>query len=160
MITKEVFMHYIIKIAHTVQHSWAGTLLVSGMAYFAPISTVIYALLSFVLADIVFGVWASRKAKKPIKSKRLRKSAVKTVCYVSLVLLLYVAEHIFLDDWVATHKIGAGILCLVELLSIGESMVIITDGHPGVKSVLKFIRGKSGEKYGSLQEDISREKEE
>lgn len=155
---KDDFMYYIVKLFTTIQNSWVGSIIVGALSFFSPVQLILKALLWAVGIDLIFGIWASRKAHKPITSRRARKSAIKTLCYVVLVLLLYALEITFLDEWAIGYKVAAGLMCLTEVLSIGESMVVISDGHPAIKAILRFIRGKSEEKFGSLKDDISEEK--
>lgn len=127
-------------------------------SYFAPIQGVFSFILLVVAFDFITGLRASHINKIPRSSKRFRKSAEKLFCYLGVVWLFWEFEmKTGLAEYTSAHKFITGFIFLVEIVSILENMAVIT-GSPMFLKIIKFIRGKSIEKHGSLIEDILEEK--
>lgn len=126
------------------------------LAYISPIKEIFLVMLIFVLFDLFTGISASHKKGVPRSSRRARKSVVKLLCYLSAILLTYLAEKAFGIEWVATHKFIGAFICLVEMLSIFENLAVISD-RPIFLKIIKLIRGKASED-SKLIKDILNEK--
>lgn len=90
--------------------------------FFDPTHNAAYlALFILILADFVFGIAASRKSGEPVRSAKMRRTAIKLTVYFSLIGLANITEYTlptymhFLDESVL------GFLAATELLSILEN---------------------------------------
>lgn len=117
---------------------------VSLWAYLTPMREVFYCMLFFVIIDLIVGVLASSKNGIGRSSRRGRKSVGKLLCYMSAIMLAYVAEHTFAGDSIGSYKYVGGFICLVEFISILENMATIT-GNPIFLKIIKLIRGTKGD---------------
>lgn len=139
--------------------AWVLTLAASVVSYFEPLKTVLVVMLVLVAADFVSGVWASRKSRIACSSRRLRKSFSKMAIYLLVMVLLFMIEDATESEWIGLNKFIAWAICMIEFISILENCYVITD-LPVLKRIVRAIRGKSSEKYGTMGEDILSEKNE
>ncbi|MBE9487981.1 MAG: phage holin family protein [Bacteroidetes bacterium] len=124
---------------------------------FTSLKDVFFLLLLIVIADFITGLVASRKKGVPCSSRRLRQSISKMLCYFGVVYLLFEFQNILNIDWIASYKIVAGFIYLVELISILENMAVITENKIFMK-IVKLIRGKA--QKDDIVNDIINEKNE
>jgi phage-related holin len=97
------------------------------MAYFTPISMVLLVLLIFVIVDFVTGILASRKLKIPVKSKNMRATITKLLCYFIIVIMaFFIQKEIIKYEWFEIMNIVAGLIALAEFKSITENMEVLT----------------------------------
>lgn len=114
-------------------------------AYFLPLKEVFILILLIVITDFVCGIWASRKQKVIISSRRLRKSVSKAFCYFAIIGLFHYFEiAIGSFEWLCSYKLIAGFIFMVEVISIAENMAVITE-HPIFLKIVKLIRGKNSD---------------
>ena len=113
-------------------------------AYFAPCQEVIGIVFLFWLADLVFGVLASKNRHAPRSSRRMRKSVGKLIGYMAAILLAFLIDKLVPNLWIIPHRLMAAYLCVCELISILENLAIITQAKAFV-SLIKLIRGKNDE---------------
>lgn len=137
--------------------AWCSTICLSVLSYFEPIKSIVVVMLSLVVMDFITGVWASRKSKVPCSSRRLRKSFSKLVTYLSVLVLLFMIEDATDSEWIGANKFIAWAICMVEFISICENLYVISE-LPMLKRIVKAIRGKAAEKYGTMGQDILAEK--
>lgn len=137
--------------------AWLSTFCLSVLSYFEPIKSIVILMLSLVAVDFITGVWASRKSKIPCSSRRLRKSFSKLVTYLAVLVLLFMIEDATESEWVGVNMFIAWAICMVEFISICENLYVISE-LPMIKRIVKAIRGKAAEKYGTMGEDILAEK--
>lgn len=124
-------------------------------AYFAPIGEVFYIMLLFVAVDLVTGIWASGKQQIPRTSRRARKSVKKLGGYMVVIILSFLIERLLPGSSFAAHRFVAAFVCTIELLSILENIVIITE-HPVFIKIIRLIRGKASQE--ALIKEILNEK--
>ncbi|MBE9488448.1 MAG: phage holin family protein [Bacteroidetes bacterium] len=115
--------------------------LLALMGHLTPLKDVFFLLLLIVVADFLTGLRASKKKDIPWSSRRLRKSISKMLCYFGIVYLLFEFQNILNIDFIASYKLVAGFIYLVELISILENMAVITENKVFLK-IVKLIRGK------------------
>ncbi|WP_196011911.1 phage holin family protein [Alistipes onderdonkii] len=113
-------------------------------AYFAPCKEVIAIVFLFWLADLVFGILASKNRHAPRSSRRMRKSVGKLIGYMAAILLAFLIDKLVPNLWIIPHRLMAAYLCVCELISILENLAIITQAKAFV-SLIKLIRGKNDE---------------
>lgn len=114
------------------------------LAYFSPVHEIFVMMMCFVAVDLITGAIASKNRHVPRSSRRLRKSVIKTVCYIVAVLLAFYAEKVLHIEWFASHRFIAAFICVIELLSILENFAVITE-HPVFLKLIKLIRGKASQ---------------
>lgn len=116
--------------------------LVGVLAYLSPMGEVFWCMFLFVFADLLTGIYASRKNHIATSSRRMRKSIAKLLCYLLAILLSFVAERSFGAEF-GSYKLIGGFVCLVEFLSILENLTTIT-GNPIFLKIIELIRGTKG----------------
>ncbi len=105
------------------------TLITICMAFFMPISGILFLILFLILADTITGIWKARKLKEKITSRKLSAIVSKIVLYECAVIMLYLVDYWILNDIVIKFfsvsllvtKITALTLCSIELISISEN---------------------------------------
>jgi hypothetical protein len=106
------------------------------------------------MADLVTGIWAARVKGLGIKSKRLKKTAVKIGLYFGVIMLIYSIDHAFnilnLSSYTAWLIVG------FEAYSVLENTMVITD-NPVFRALRKFMSDKIKDTTGV---DIEKEQKE
>lgn len=126
----------------------------AATAYFSPLYEIFVVMMVFVAADLVSGVIASHNRGVPRSSRRLRKSIVKLVCYLSAMMLAFSAEQAFHVEWFVAHRAIGAFICGVEFVSILENFAVIT-GRPVFLKIISWIRGKSPDSQSLINEIIN-----
>lgn len=124
--------------------SYATKAALVAAAYFAPCQEVIAIVFLFWLADLFFGIVASKNRHAPRSSRRMRKSVGKLIGYMTVILLAFLIDKLVSGLWIIPHRLMAAYLCVCELVSILENMAIITQAKALV-SLIRLIRGKNDE---------------
>lgn len=125
---------------------WYKAVLVSVLAVFAPIQSMIITVAVLIGTDLVFGIIAAYKQSVPISSSAIRRTVSKSVIYMVAVCLGYLVEHYLMGDILPVSKLVAGTIGLVEMKSILENSDIINGG-----SVFKALVAKLGSENDKLQ---------
>lgn len=95
------------------------------------------AIFLLIMADFVFGIAAARKSGEPVRSAKLRRTAIKVAVYYALIACAHVTEYAlpsymgFLDESVL------GFLAATELLSILENVGKL--GYVVPKNLVKLL---------------------
>lgn len=100
----------------------------SIIGFFAPLYALIIWMFMFVIADLITGMWASKKMSILLESCKLRKTVSKTTLYAMTIVLLHAIDTQVLP-FVTTlelARIGTSIICAIELYSIFENAYKIT----------------------------------
>lgn len=134
------------------------TLLTIVMAFFMPISGILFLILFLILADTITGIWKARKLKEKITSRKLSAIVSKIVLYECAVIMLYLVDYWILNDIVIKFfsvsllvtKITALTLCSIELISISENYKAIYNIN--IWQSLKNILNRGAE----LRDDIDK----
>lgn len=120
----------------------------SCMGFIAPIGVLFLWLLIFILVDMVTGVCASWNEGKIITSHGLQKTVIKFITYSTAVFLLHgidVYMVVFAELYLA--RIGATIICGIELYSIFENMYRVT-GNDVFRILTQFTKKKISQETG------------
>jgi phage-related holin len=98
------------------------------LAYFSPIWMVMLVICIFVIVDFISGVFASRKLKIPVKSKNMRATVTKLLCYfITIVLAFFIQKEIIKYEWFEIMNVVAGFIALAEFKSILENFGVLTN---------------------------------
>lgn len=130
---------YLIKLGalFATPKGFAVSLVFSGIAYLAPIWMVVFVIFIFVLVDFITGILASYKLGIPVKSKNMRATVTKLLCYfITIVLAFFIQKEIIKYEWFEIMNIVAGLITLAEFKSITENMEVLT----GNKIFTKIFR--------------------
>ncbi len=91
----------------------------------APVKSIMVAALALVIADLITGLWASKKEGTPITSNALRRSVMKTLTYQSAIIISFILETYLLDG-MPVVKVVAGLIGITEGKSFFENIHRIT----------------------------------
>lgn len=97
----------------------------------APIQPILLLVFVFIFLDTVMGVWASKKLKKQITSRKLSAFISKMLVYGSVVILTYALDKLLLGEFLLmlvsinllATKVAAIALIIAEVYSIDEKLV-------------------------------------
>jgi len=99
-----------------------------GVSFFStltPIKPISLTLVGLIVADFLFGIYRAKKKGEQITSRKMSRSIAKVLFYNIVILLLYYTNIYIFETGLPLEKLGAGLICLVELRSIDESWQII-----------------------------------
>lgn len=100
---------------------WIKAGLISLVALFAPIHSLLITTGVMILVDLITGIMAARKRAEPITSSGFRRTLVKLFVYELALMLAFLAEH-YMSDILPFVKMASGMISLVELTSIYENL--------------------------------------
>jgi len=95
------------------------------LAILAPIQTAILGVGFLIVADLITGIVASYKRGEPIRSERLKNTAVKMLVYNLLLTSSFIAET-YLTPWIPFTNVALSFLAIIEVKSLGENFQSIT----------------------------------
>lgn len=98
-------------------------------AVFAPVRAVMMVTGTLIFVDLVTGMWAAKKANKPITSKGISRTLAKVALYECAIAVSYLVHQYMTGDLLPADKLVAGLIGLVELTSILENLNTI-NGSP------------------------------
>ena len=98
------------------------TILLSTLAYFAPIYAIIYLVFILVGVDFITGLYLSIKDKKKIQSRKLKRTIIKLTAYLLALIITFLFECIILGSGILVTKIIGGYISLTEIASIFENL--------------------------------------
>lgn len=101
-------------------------ILVLASSYFAPIQSIILAVLCLFMIDWITGVWKSYKCMRQFKSYRLRKSIDKLLAYMLAIIAAHILNESILSGVAHLPQIVAGYIGFTEITSIYENLAVIT----------------------------------
>lgn len=116
-------------------------LLLSVLAFLAPIQTLLCVVFVLVLLDFITGVWAARKRGEEIKSAAMRRSVSKLFVY-EFALLGGLLIQTLVGRSIPVVNLIAGMIGLVEGKSLLENLNVIYGGDL-FKSVLEKLGSKN-----------------
>lgn len=134
---------------------WLAQILLATLAVLAPIKALLISVGFLIMADLVTGIWAAVKQKKPITSAAMRRTISKVVIYNLAVISGFLVESYMLEQLLPVSKIVASVIGLVELKSILENANKIL-GHDLFKSVVARL----GSENDTLKEEIAQKVKE
>ena len=97
----------------------------SVLAILAPIQTAILGVGFLIVADLITGIVAAYKRGEPIRSERLKNTAVKMLVYNLLLTSSFIAET-YLTPWIPFTNVALSFLAIIEVKSLGENFQSIT----------------------------------
>ena len=100
-------------------------LLLSTLAVFAPIQSVLLVTGVLIFSDLITGILVARKKKKKITSAGLRRTVTKVAIYNAAIMLGFLTEVYMLDGFFPISKIAAGLISVVEIKSVLENLDIL-----------------------------------
>jgi hypothetical protein len=100
-------------------------MMVSFFSTLTPIKHISLTLVGLIVADFLFGIYRANKQGEKITSRKMSKSIAKILFYNIVILLLYYTNIYIFETGLPLEKLGAGLICLVELRSIDESWQLI-----------------------------------
>jgi phage-related holin len=109
------------------------------LAVLAPVGPMMITALVLILADLVTGVMASLKKKKPITSAGIRRTVSKVFVYELAILMAFLAQTYMTGETVPVCNIVTGLIGMTEFLSILENLNTISG-----KKLLKAVIDKVG----------------
>ena len=97
----------------------------------APIQPILLLVFAFIVIDTVMGVWASKKLKREITSKKFSTFISKMLVYGLVVILTYALDKLLLGEFLfifvsinlLATKVAAIALIVAEVYSIDEKLV-------------------------------------
>ena len=126
----------------TIVFKLCGSLLL----YFAPIATILHAVLALLIIDWFTGVWKSHLVKRRITSYRLRKSLDKIAGYFVAILTAHIVNFSLLGGSFHLAEIVSAYIGLTELTSIYENLSEIT-GKKFIKELALIISKQVKQKF-------------
>ena len=124
------------------------------ISYFAPVKEIVHVMLIFIVIDFISGVWAARKRKETLESRKFRKTLTKFLWYTVALILSFMMENTFNLSWSNLSGIIGGFICFIELKSIFENITHIT-GEPIFMKILGIIRKRGSDITSDLSEGDS-----
>jgi len=124
------------------------------ISYFAPVKEIVHVMLIFILIDFISGVWAARKRKETLESRKFRKTLTKFLWYTVALILSFMMENTFNLSWSNLSGIIGGFICFIELKSIFENITVIT-GEPIFMKILSIIRKRGSDTIEDLSDSDS-----
>jgi phage-related holin len=117
----------------------AQPLLLSILAVFAPIKSILIVTGFLIITDLISGILAAKKRGETISSSGLRRTVTKMLVYNLAVISGFLVEKYMISDILAISKLIAGVISIVELKSILENLNTINGS-----SIFKGIIEKLG----------------
>lgn len=115
----------------------------SLIAIFSPAVPLMLTIGFLICLDFIVGLYRAWKLKEQITSRKMGNTISKMLLYQATILSLYVFEVYILGSALPVSKIGAGLISVVEIKSIDESVEKMT-GTGVWKRITKIIkRGQS-----------------
>lgn len=130
-------IHYLnaILLLFTTTKGVLTSIMVGVLSYFVPVTSIIMIIFIFVVVDLVSGISAARVKKEPVKSKKMRSTVQKMLCYMTtIVLAFFIQKEILIYEWFEIMNVVSGIIALAEFKSILENFGTIT-GNSTFKDV-------------------------
>ncbi len=123
-------------------------LLASCLSFFEPIGVTILWMLIFILSDMVTGIYAAICKNQKITSHKMQRTVIKFLMYSGAIVLLEGFDKYFVTFYdCALAKIGATIICGIELYSIFENCYKAT-GNVVFKVLTTFTSQKIKDNTG------------
>lgn len=126
--------------------------LISILSILAPIKGMVIITVFFIWLDLAFGIWRSRKLKKPLRSRGFARTISKTLLYTGGIVSVFFLEKYILADLIGMFvsvdlvltKAFTFYCVFTELKSINESYFDVT-GKDVLKGFKEFITAKKQE---------------
>lgn len=106
----------------------------------------IYLVFTAALLDLIWGIASSIKQKRFVLSVGLTKTCIKIVVYLSILLVVALAEKALAEDWNLIFRLTASVLIVAEGVSICGHILIIKPDTPVVRLLWKVLRSEIAKK--------------
>jgi len=113
-------------------------LLVSTCAVFAPIKMMLISTIVLVFVDLVTGIIAAKKKGQKITSSGIKRTFIKFTVYMTGIMVGFLAETYMLGGYIAISKLAAGLIAVVECVSLYENLNVIY-GSDIFKKIVQFL---------------------
>lgn len=103
----------------------SDSVLVTLLAFLAPIKPLLLTVGFLVAVDFVFGIYKAWKTKQEITSRKMSNTITKLLLYNLVVITVWALEKNIIGSDIPITKIVAGMICLVEFKSIDETFKLL-----------------------------------
>lgn len=119
-------------------------------------SGVMYAhcIVAVVLADIVFGVWKSKKQGEGFKPRKAVKSLGRIALYLLIMILFHIVDIILEEDTIICMKAITIAVVVIELWSVMGNLCIVYPKIALFSIVQKFLLTTLSEKVNMSEEEL------
>lgn len=101
---------------------WLTATMLSVLAIFAPIKALLLTTGIIIFADLIIGIIAAHKRGEKITSSGIRRTVTKSFVYLSAIMLGFLVETFMLEGFIPISKIVGGLIGVVEIKSVLESL--------------------------------------
>lgn len=105
---------------------FAVGLLVALWAVFTPIHSILYVVMSLVLADFITGIYKAKRKRESITSNRMRHTSGKLIGYVILICAGFGLDHLAGQDSLFFARAFAVLIAGIEIKSLDENLRDVT----------------------------------
>ena len=109
--------------------------------YFTPVLPLLFLVSVFIFSDTLLGLYTAKKLQKEITSRKLARIITKLIIYTSAILLIFLLDTLvfgmFIDTPFIITKLGAGVLCFIEVFSMDENIRKINKGRGIIHYITK-----------------------
>lgn len=102
-----------------------NALVVSTIAFLAPIQPLMLTIGLLVVVDFIFGIYKAWKTGQEITSRKMSNTVTKMLLYNLTVISIWAIEKNITGSDIPITKISAGMICLVEFKSIDETFKLL-----------------------------------
>ena len=117
--------------------------LISLVAILSPVVPILLTVGTLITIDFIIGLWRAFKMKEQITSRKMGNTISKMLLYQLTIISLFLFETFILTDILPFTKIAAGLIGVVEIKSISESIEKVTGVNIWNKLVKIIRRGQS-----------------
>jgi phage-related holin len=128
------------------------TLVVAILAVFAPLKTIMLALLFLIVSDLATGLWASIVTHAPLTSRRLARTVVKTLVYLTTICVVHIANRYLLSAGsfaLPLDTLIVSFIALTEVKSILENLQKIQN-QPFLQYIIDRLASDKSEIQGKI----------
>jgi uncharacterized membrane protein len=125
------------------------------IAFLSPIKWFLIAIGFFVVADLVTGILAAKKAGTKIESKKMFRTVPKYIAYAIAIIAAHALELLFFPDFPAT-KMVSGLIAFIEIKSLDENLEKIT-GHSLFGAIIDKLNPKKDQEDDNDKSDFDAE---
>lgn len=138
-----------------IENAWACLtgILLNIVGYLVPVKNIVHVVLLFFVLDAIFGYWAAKKLRGEGFNAKIfwHNTAPRALISVVLIILTYLWDTVFMQDYISTYKFVGWFISGVLLFSIAKNGFQITKW--GVFNSIGNIVKKKVEETGEKIED-------
>lgn len=114
----------------------------------------IYLVFAAALLDLIWGIASSIKQKRFVLSVGLTKTCIKIVVYLSILLVVALAEKALAEDWNLIFRLTASVLIVAEGVSVCGHILIIKPDVPVIRLLWKILSSEIAKKLNIEVTDL------